>query len=167
MDDSGYESDENYTFLECNNQLSFIKPANYEISKTRKYKNDIGRIDNMDYDEKNDYYICKNGKNLFANKIINRKSKTGYKSEITCYTCEKCCDYQYKSSCIKRNNSKILLENRTKNLQVSKLFHEKRKENLKRIISPEGCELRMNRSIQSEGAFAQVKQNMKFKRFLS
>ncbi len=36
----------------CNNQLSFIKPANYEISKTRKYKNDIGRIDNMDYDEK-------------------------------------------------------------------------------------------------------------------
>ncbi|TQW45900.1 transposase, partial [Clostridioides difficile] len=38
--DSGYESEENYTFLECNNQLSFIKPANYEISKTRKYKND-------------------------------------------------------------------------------------------------------------------------------
>ncbi|MGO1044681.1 transposase, partial [Clostridioides difficile] len=64
--DSGYESEENYTFLECNNQLSFIKPANYEISKTRKYKTDIGRIDNMDYDEKNDYYICKNSKKLFA-----------------------------------------------------------------------------------------------------
>ncbi|HDA6366674.1 TPA: IS5/IS1182 family transposase, partial [Clostridioides difficile] len=67
--DSGYESEENYTFLECNNQLSFIKLANYEISKTRKYKNEIGRINNMDYDEKNDYYICKNGKKLFANKI--------------------------------------------------------------------------------------------------
>ncbi|WP_330404995.1 transposase [Clostridioides difficile] len=62
--DSGYEGEENYTFLERNNQLSFIKPANYEISKTRKYKNEIGRIDNMDYDEKNDYYICKNGKNF-------------------------------------------------------------------------------------------------------
>ncbi|WP_418658423.1 hypothetical protein [Clostridioides difficile] len=58
---------------------------------------------------------------------------------------------------MKGNNSKIPLENRTKNLQVSKLFHEKRKENLKRIISPEGCQLRINRSIQAEGAFAQVK----------
>ncbi|MDX5622618.1 transposase, partial [Clostridioides difficile] len=63
--------------------------------------------------------------------------------------------------------SKIPLENRTKNLQVSKLFHEKRKENLKRIISQEGCQLRMNRIIQAEGTFAQVKQNMKFRRFLS
>ena len=33
---------ENYLFLEANGQLSYIKPTNYEISKTRKYKNDIG-----------------------------------------------------------------------------------------------------------------------------
>ncbi|MFL8675566.1 transposase [Clostridioides sp. GD02404] len=42
-----------------------------------------------------------------------------------------------------------------------------RKENLKRIISLNGCEFRMNRSIQAEGAFTQVKQNMNFRRFLS
>jgi len=41
--DAGYESEENYLFLESNGQLSYIKPANYEISKTRKYKNDIGQ----------------------------------------------------------------------------------------------------------------------------
>ncbi len=40
------------TFLDTNQQLAFIKPSNYEISKKRKYKNDIGRIENMDYDEK-------------------------------------------------------------------------------------------------------------------
>lgn len=34
----------NYLFLEANGQLSYIKPANYEISKTRKYKNDIGKM---------------------------------------------------------------------------------------------------------------------------
>ena len=34
--DAGYESEENYQFLESNGQISFIKPANYEISKTRK-----------------------------------------------------------------------------------------------------------------------------------
>ena len=48
--DAGYESEENYLFLEANGQLSYIKPANYEISKTRKYKNDIGKIENMEYD---------------------------------------------------------------------------------------------------------------------
>ena len=45
--DSGYESEENYSFIEANNQLSFIKPSNYERSKTRKYQNDISRIENM------------------------------------------------------------------------------------------------------------------------
>ncbi|PVX59444.1 transposase, partial [Bacteroides galacturonicus] len=49
--DAGYESEENYLFLEANNQIAFIKPANYEISKTRKYKNDIGKIENMEYDK--------------------------------------------------------------------------------------------------------------------
>ena len=45
--DAGYESEENYLFLEENEQLAFIKPANYEISKKRAYKSDIGKIENM------------------------------------------------------------------------------------------------------------------------
>ena len=36
--DAGYESEENYLFLEENGQLAYIKPQNYEISKTRKYR---------------------------------------------------------------------------------------------------------------------------------
>ena len=62
--DSGYESEENYLFIEGNSQVAFIKPANYEISKTRKYKTDISRRENMTYDEKEDVYLCKAGKKL-------------------------------------------------------------------------------------------------------
>lgn len=62
--DAGYESEENYLYIEKNEQLAFIKPANYEISKTRKYQNDIGRIENMEYDTEADCYTCKNGKRL-------------------------------------------------------------------------------------------------------
>ena len=36
--DVGYESEENYLFIEKNGQTAYIKPQNYEISKTRKYK---------------------------------------------------------------------------------------------------------------------------------
>ena len=55
--DAGYESEENYAFLEENGQLSYIKTANYEISKTRKHRNDIGKIENMEYDAESDVYI--------------------------------------------------------------------------------------------------------------
>lgn len=48
--DSGYKSEENYLFIEKNQQIAFIKPSNYEISKTRKYKTDISRWENMEYD---------------------------------------------------------------------------------------------------------------------
>ena len=34
--DAGYESEENYVFIESNGQNAYIKPSNYEISKTRK-----------------------------------------------------------------------------------------------------------------------------------
>ena len=36
--DAEYESEKNYLFIEGNEQLAFIRPQNYEISKTRKYR---------------------------------------------------------------------------------------------------------------------------------
>lgn len=164
--DAGYESEENYVYLKENEQLSFIKPSNYEISKTRKYQNDISRIENMKYDEAGDYYICRNNKKLTVSNVVKRKSKTGYRSEKTIYTCEDCCNCPNKSSCIKGNNSKTPLAERVKNLETSKLFNKLRKEDLARILSDEGCELRMNRSIQAEGSFGVLKQDMGFRRFL-
>jgi transposase len=164
--DSGYESEENYVYIKANKQLAFIKPSNYEISKTRKYKTDISRKENMTYDSNEDAYMCSNGKKLKVSGTKKSKSKTGYVSEKTCYTCEDCSGCQLKSKCIKGNNSKTPLEERTKHLEISKLFQENREKSLERILTDEGTELRMNRSIQSEGAFAEVKQDMGFRRFL-
>ena len=166
VDDAGYESEENYSFIEDNNQIAFIKPANYELSKTRKYKSDIGKIENMDYDSEKDFFICQNGKKLKIEGVKLRKSKTGYESEKTIYACEDCSDCNYKSKCIKGNNCKTPLEERTKKFETSKKFNRQRKEDLERIITNEGILLRMNRSIQAEGSFAQVKHDMNFKRFM-
>jgi transposase len=165
--DAGYESEENYLFLEHNEQISFIKPANYEISKTRKFQQDIGRIENMDYDKEKDAYICRTGKTLKVESIKRSKSKTGYISEKTIYKCNDCGGCSYKNDCIKGNNCKTPLEERNKVLQVAKKFIEQRKEDLDRILSEEGILLRMNRSIQAEGSFADIKQDMKFRRYLS
>ena len=165
--DADYESEENYLFLESNGQLSYIKPANYEISKTRRYKHDIGRIENMKYDVETDSYICKNEKKLTVDHITHSKSKTGYASEKTVYKCEDCTGCPHKTDCIKGNNCKTPMEERTKTLYVAKQFLKYRQEDLERILSEDGITFRVNRSIQVEGSFGELKQDMQFRRYLS
>lgn len=165
--DAGYESEENYVFLDQNQQMAFIKPSNYEISKKRKYKKDIGRVENMKYNEKSDSYICKNNKTLSFTQVRRSKSKTGYVSEKNIYQCEECSGCPYKKECIKGNNCKTPMEERNKVLSVAKTFLKYRKEDLERILSEEGILLRINRSIQVEGSFGELKQDMQFRRYLS
>ena len=45
-------------YLEKNGQMSFIKPSNYEVRKTKRFKEQVGRIENMTYDEQWDAFIC-------------------------------------------------------------------------------------------------------------
>lgn len=47
------------------------------------------------------------------------------------------------------------------------LFLKYREEDLERILSDEGILLRINRSIQAEGSFGELKQDMQFRRYLS
>ena len=128
--DAGYESEENYAYLEKEKKEAFIKPANYEIGKKRSYQNDIGRAENMKYDPREDTYTCHNGKRLKVSKIKKEKNK-----------------------------------DRIKNLYVSRKFNQYREEDLERITSAEGILLRVNRSIQSEGSFGDLKEDTGFRRF--
>ncbi len=166
MADNGYESEENYVFIEENDQIAYIKPQNYEISKTRKYKRDISRLENMEYQEKTDQYICRNGKALTARYDKKSKSKSGYTSTVTVYECEYCRGCPHKQACIRSNNSKVPLEDRAKRLNISKVMRQKRQEDLDRISNEYGTKLRMNRSIQAEGSLADVKENMNFRRYM-
>ena len=164
--DAGYESEENYLFLEENGQLAYIKPQNYEISKTRKYRQDIGRMENMKYDEKADCYYCKNGQVLTAQYEKREKTASGYRRTVTVYRSNGCSGCPFKTDCIKGNNCKTPMEDRQKVLYVSKKMKEKRQEALERITSDYGTQLRMNRSIQAEGSFANIKEDMEFRRYL-
>ena len=164
--DAGYESEENYLFIEENGQLAYIKPQNYEISKTRKYKKDISRRENMSYDAGRDCYICRAGKELTVTNERKSKTASGYVSVKTYYECSDCTGCPYKTECIKGNNCKTPMEERSKVLQVAKKMTQKRAEDLKRITTEYGTMLRMNRSIQAEGSFADVKADMNFRRYL-
>ena len=164
--DAGYESEEAYVFIEENGQVSYIKPQNYEISKTQKYRTDIGRRENMGYDPEADEYICSGGKRLKPVSERHRKSGNGYVSTVTVYECESCRECPNKGKCIRGNNCKIPLEERNKRVEVSKVLKQKRQETAERIMTEYGTQLRMNRSIQAEGSFAVIKEDMNFRRYL-
>ena len=167
--DSGYESEENYNYVDGSEQLSlFVKPSDHEQKKKRKYKNDIGRRENMAYDAEKDEYTCAQGKKLQATAVKNRKSETGYVQEVTVYECADCKDCPVKGKCIRQKKTdKTPLENRVKRLNVSKYFIQQREAMEKKISTDEGILLRVNRSIQAEGVFATIKEDMNFRRFLT
>ena len=59
--DSGYESEENYCYFEENKGTKlYVKPSNHEQKKTKKYRTDISRRENMSYDAEKDTYTCAN-----------------------------------------------------------------------------------------------------------
>lgn len=164
--DAGFESEENYTWCEQNGQIAFIKPANHEQAKTRKYKSDIGRRENMPYDAESDTYTCHAGHKLSVTSTIKATSKRGFTTETAVYSCTECDGCAYKAKCIKGWSQKTPLEERSKNLHVSKNFQKQREKMEARINTQEGILLRVNRSIQVEGVFGVLKQDMGFRRFL-
>ena len=166
--DSGYESEENYHYVDGSEQISlFVKPANHEQKKKRKYKSDISRKENMAYDQDKDEYTCSQGKKLTAVSTKNRKSETGYAQEVTVYECADCKGCPVKEQCIRqRKTDKTPLEDRVKRLNVSKYFTAQRESMEEKISAAEGILLRINRSIQAEGVFSMIKQDMNFRRFM-
>ncbi len=163
--DAGYESEENYSYIEKEGLVAYIKASNHEISKKRKYKNDIGRFENMEYNEDEDYYVCQNKKKLKISHQRIRKTRTDYKRIMTIYRSEDCTTCEFKADCIRSNRSKKDISERTKELHISKFFQESRKKCKERMDSEFGKQLRMNRSIQAEGSFANIKADMHFRRY--
>lgn len=156
--DSGYESEEGYSYLDEHQIKAYIKPQTYEKWKKRSFKKDISKRENMSYDIQEDSYTCHNGQKLKRQYERHSKSKSGYVSEVTVYECESCKGCPYKEKCTKSQGNK--------KLYVSKKFISQRQDSFENIMSEKGILYRMNRSIQVEGAFGVLKNDYEFQRFL-
>ena len=156
--DAGYESEENYDYLKRNNITPYIKPSNYEYSKTKKFQKDMEFRLAMEYDNVRDEYTCKGGRKLEFSGNKHKKGSTGYESTIKIYRCETCEGCPYYGKCYKGKYGK--------SIQVSAVFDAFRQESRNNITSEKGIQLRINRSIQAEGVFGVTKQDYGFTRFL-
>ena len=158
--DAGYESADNYLFLEGNGQFSFIKPINYETQKKKKFRSQIGRRENMPYDEQEDCYTCAEGRKLYFRRESTQLDKQGRFQTMAFYRCENCADCKHRAECCKAK------EDKAKELRVSTELLRLSKQSQENIMTQQGKLLRVNRSIQVEGAFGVLKNDRKFKRFL-
>ena len=158
--DSGYDSLDSYRELERRGIEAYIKPRDWEISRTRRYRNDFGRKENMRYVEDGDYFVCRNNHRLV---FSGDKMKKGCSEPVRSYECHwGCVTCPYRESCI-RNPRK----NRYKKLDVMIGHHLSQCLAYERLSSDFGAEVRANRSIQVEGRFAFQKQQFGLRRFSS
>jgi len=154
--DSGYETEETYSGMAERKQLAYIKPQNYETSKKRSFRQNAYLWENMPYDAEKNCFTCPAGKELRFISDRKRKTKSGYEQTVSIYQAESCTGCPCKEHCTKAK------ENRT--VQVNWAFEAARAASRERITSEKGILLRINRTIQSEGAFGVLKENRHFRR---
>ena len=155
--DSAFGSEENYNFLEKLGIGNYLKFFNFHNEKKKKFKENIFRVDNMEYDMLNDEFICPADRRLQFNEEKDITTKNGYVAHKRFYQCENCEDCELREQCHKsENNRRIQIGPRLEN------YKQQARENLNSDV---GIKLRKKRGIEVEATFGQIKRNMKFRRF--
>ena len=153
--DAGYGSFNNYLFCKMHGMELFMKFTMFEKeSKDEKYRANPYRAVNFQINE-NGKPVCPNGKEfnyLYTRPV--KGNKYGRTEEI--YECEDCSDCSHKEQCCKSKGNRTIRLN-----EELTMFHQ---EVLGNLNSTHGALLRMNRSIQAEGAFGTIKWNRDYTR---
>ena len=158
--DAGYEGVRNYLYLEQHGQNCYIKPICYETRKKKKYKTQFWRVENMEPLEHEDGFLCAGGRRILFTRSSSKK-EAGFVTTTDYYRCENCSGCPLRDKCFKAADM-----TRNKEIRMCRESTEHRKTAFENLASDRGALLRMNRSIQVEGAFGVLKSNRKFRRFL-
>ena len=145
--DAGYESLENYLYLDQRGQVCLIKPTNYEQKKTKKFQKQVGRIENMPYHPEEDNFTCTQGRKLHLRRE-ETEARDGRFVSTAWYRCEDCSSRPYRAQCRRAKDP-----GKPKELVLQKTFCEKRAQATENITTERGIHLRLCRSTQVEGAF--------------
>jgi transposase len=157
ISDSGYGSEENYAKCEEEGIKAYIKYNTFDKEQTKAWKEQVGRIENMTYDDELDEWICKNNKRLVFQYESRRKSENGYFSIKRTYLCTDCPNCPFQETCAKGKE--------TKSIKVSIENQKQRKEVRELLCTKEGENKYRQRKMDVEPVFGQIKHNRGFNRF--
>ena len=119
------------------------------------------QLEELDYGKLYQAYSSKGRKSAAEPRIMFKLKENGFVTTTDYYRCEDCSGCELRSKCFKSSG-----EVKNKEIRMCVESAEHRKTAFENLLSERGALLRMNRSIQVEGAFGVLKSNRKFKRFL-
>lgn len=153
--DAGYGSLNNYIYCQEHGMEKYMKFTMFKKqSEDKSYRDNPYRAVNFPINE-NGNPVCPNGKEfhyLYSRPI--KGNKYGRTEEL--YQCEDCSNCEHKEKCCKCDGNRTIRLNE----ELSSIHQEV----LNNLNSTKGVLLRMNRSIQAEGAFGTIKWNREYKR---
>ena len=153
--DAGYGSYNNYLFCEAHGMNKYMKfPMYQKETASKKYREDPFRAVNFKVDADGDLVCPNNKKFIFLRTEPVRGNRYGRTEEL--YQCEDCSGCPHKDKCTKAKGNRTIRLN-----EELTGFHKEVLDNLNCI---HGALLRMNRSIQAEGAFGGIKWNRSYTR---
>ena len=153
--DAGYGCFNNYLYCEEHGMEKYMKFTMYEKeTKDSKYRDNPCRAVNFAIDHEG-FMVCPNGKRFHFLRTAPIKGNQFERTEEY-YQCEDCTGCPHRERCHKSKDNRIVRIN-----EELTQFH---KEVLANLNCVHGALLRMNRSIQAEGAFGGIKWNKGYRR---
>ena len=156
--DSGYGSEENYSFMEAHEMEAYVKYNFFHKWQKRSFKNDIFRIENLYYNPEGDYFVCPMGQHMERVGVSHGKTDSGYRTESVVYRAGGCQGCPLRWGCYKKRKG-------NREIEVNHRLMEYKRKARERLTSERGLEHRSNRPIEPEAVFGQIKYNMHYKRF--
>lgn len=155
--DSGYGSEENYSYLEKKEIEAYVKYNYFHKEEKRSFKNNAFLQENLYYNSERDYFVCPMGQPM--NKIYTtvRKTQSGFTSDISVYKAKRCQGCPLGSLCHKSEKDR--------QIQVNHKLREYKRKARERLASEEGLRMRKRRPIEPEAVFGQIKYNKAYNRF--
>ena len=155
--DAGYGSYNNYLYCEQHGMEKYMKfPMYRKETKDRAYRENPYRAENFRIDE-NGTLRCPEGR-AFVFRYRKNIKKNHYGRQEEVYECEDCTGCPHAEKC------KRTPKNRT--VRINEELTRMHREVLENLESIQGALLRVNRSIQAEGAFGVMKQDRRYRRIV-
>ena len=155
--DSGYGSEENYTYLENEGITPFVKYNYFHKEQHRPFKTNPFIVNNLHYNAEADYYVCPMGQHMEYMDTIRNVSDNGFVSYSSIYEARNCHGCPLRSQCHKSAGNRRVSVNHNLN-RLKKIAFDL-------LISEEGLRRRSRRPIEPEAVFGQIKTDMGYKRF--
>ena len=156
--DSGYGSEENYSFMESHETEAYVKYNLFHKEQKQAFKSDIFRIEDLYYNPENDYFVCPMGQHMTRVGTRYARTERGYRTQTAVYRAQRCEGCPLRWGCYKKRSG-------NREIDANHQLMEYKRKARERLTSERGMYHRSKRPIEPEAVFGQMKHNMAYKRF--